>query len=570
MRLRTRVLPAVVLALLAAGRLVAEEASGVVWQSDNAVRPAGVVFSPPDRLAFRVQAADGVMPLPPVGEWRKAGENRPAMEPPTRPVTEGAGAKTMPPAAPRPLPREPAYKAEQPQPRSASANGQAAGAAPGNSEAAKYPDPSAALPIAAPAERSPCDFCGDWRCDGSCPRARRAATYGGSDGEPDEAEKPSRLFDPPALRSRGISLYGWVDQGFTFNASNPADRFNGPVAYNDRSDEYQLNQFYVVIERTTSTEKQDWDLGGRVDLLYGTDSRFAVARGLETTWNTGQRFYGLALPQMYGDVAFRDWVIRFGHFYTIRGNEVVPAPDNFFYSHSYSFLYAEPITHTGMLAKWQLNDRFSLSGGLIEGWDQWVSANQKLGFLGGANWTSESKWTSVAWAISLCNQQDPGIASTRTLSTLVVSQKLDEKWKYTFQNDYGYETNIAGGGAAASWYSFVNYLVYDVTDSWSLGARYEWLSDRDGTRVRGLGMEDGLLKGIPLGASPSQWQEISIGVNYKPGPNLLVRSELRWDWAAPIGGASFVDSNGTPVAGPFDDFTKIHQFLWGTDVIVKF
>jgi len=42
---------------------------------------------------------------------------------------------------------------------------------------------------------------------------------------------------------------------------------------------------------------------------------------------------------------------------------------------------------------------------------------------------------------------------------------------------------------------------------------------------------------------------------------VMVRSELRWDWADPL----------VPVPdAPFADYTKNDQFLWATDLIVRF
>jgi hypothetical protein len=60
-------------------------------------------------------------------------------------------------------------------------------------------------------------------------------------------------------------------------------------------------------------------------------------------------------------------------------------------------------------------------------------------------------------------------------------------------------------------------------------------------------------------------------VNYKHSANTILRSELRWDWAAPIGGATWTDpTTQLPAHGPFDDFSKRRQFLWGTDLIVRY
>ncbi len=393
---------------------------------------------------------------------------------------------------------------------------------------------------------------------------------GEAENQEESEDEGFRLFKLPALTERGFEIRGWIDQSFTYNPGEPFNRFNGPVTFNDRSNEYQMNQLYLVAERATKTEERDWDLGGRVDLLYGTDHRFTTAVGLEDTWNRGSRFYGLAMPQLYGDFAFRKWVFRFGHFYTLHGYEVVRAPDNFFLSHAYTMQYGEPFTHTGMMAMWQWSERFSVNGGILQGWDNWTDANRKASFTGGVNWTSESKRTALAWTVTAGNEQAPGIPSTRTFSSVVLTQRLGEKWNYVFANDYGYETNVGGGGTDARWHSFVNYLFYELNEKWSLGARYEWFTDVDGTRVAGIGMRDGMLKGIPLTATPARWQEATLGVNYKHNKNVTIRSGARWDWAVPIRGGAWVDGDGNPAEGPFNDFSQRRQFLWDMDMIVSF
>jgi hypothetical protein len=90
-----------------------------------------------------------------------------------------------------------------------------------------------------------------------------------------------------------------------------------------------------------------------------------------------------------------------------------------------------------------------------------------------------------------------------------------------------------------------------------VGLRYEWFADADGLVVTGLGNPHG----IPLSAVPANWNELSVGVNCKPNKNVLLRSELRWDW---------VDTRVLTVDRPFDNYSDGSQFLWGTDLIIKF
>ena len=115
---------------------------------------------------------------------------------------------------------------------------------------------------------------------------------------------------PCALQSLGINMSGWVEGGLTFNSLSPSDRWNGPVATNDRSDEYQLNQAWLYFVKPTKTDGCGWDLGGRIDVVYGTDWRFGQCYGLETTFDDPNSFYGLVLPQFYAEVAVDDLTVK--------------------------------------------------------------------------------------------------------------------------------------------------------------------------------------------------------------------------------------------------------------------
>ena len=386
------------------------------------------------------------------------------------------------------------------------------------------------------------------------------ATQEGTAVASDEAsDEGFRFFRSSWLKSRRITIGGWIDQGFTWNSDSPSNKFNGPISFNDRSNEYQLNQLYLFAERVTKTDGRGFDLGGHVDVLYGTDYRFVQGLGVESNWIQDERFYGLAMPQAYGDVAINDLVIRAGRFYAPVGYESEMSPQNFFYSHSYTFQYAEPSTLTGVEGIYKLNDRLSVFAGGHQGWDVVTDSEAHLGMLMGFNWNINEN-NELAWTLVLGNQPIDGVNCYRTLSSFVVTHKFSDRFRYVFQGDVGREEDSVAAydlHAAADWYGLVHYLVYDLTPCWSLGLRYEYFVDKNGARVYSLSYPHRIF----LPPSPADWQEVSLGVNYKPNHNVLVRSELRWDVWDPR-----VDING----GPFNDYQSRRQFLWGTDLIVKF
>ena len=204
------------------------------------------------------------------------------------------------------------------------------------------------------------------------------------------------LPQPPCLQDRGISISGWVQQGMTFNGDHPVSGFNGPVDTNDLTSEYQMNQFWMRMERPVNTGGDGFDFGGCIDAAYGTDWRWYMNNGLENRLNgpDGQT-YGMMLPQAYAAVGYNDVTVKFGTFEAILDYECLPAPANFFYSHSYCYTYAVPHQVTGMLADYKMDENWSVQGGFQRGWSQYVDNNQALDFLGGFRWQSSEAHDGV-------------------------------------------------------------------------------------------------------------------------------------------------------------------------------
>ncbi len=367
-----------------------------------------------------------------------------------------------------------------------------------------------------------------------------------------------------------LVLGGWLDQGITVNARNPADRFNGPITFNDRDCEYQMNQLWLYAEREVDTGGYGFGVGGRVDCLYGTDWRFTQAYGLETDWNESERFYGAAVPQAYMDVAVDDLTVRMGHYFTIIGYEVVAAPNNFFYSHSYAKQYGEPFTHTGLLGSYNLSDQLVISAGFDRGWNMWEDNNDELSFLGGLSWTSQSGATLLAFAITNGAYDDAGELN-RSMYSFVFTQRVTDRLTYVLQHDRGFDNDGGiqpeiGPRENAQWYGINQYILLDVNKYWDLGLRVEWFRDDDGTRVGGIGAPHGWTGGPNIAGNQIGWAgnffEITLGVNWKPCANLVVRPECRWDWyRGPVDAAGQL---------PYDAGAKRSQFTFATDVYFTF
>jgi hypothetical protein len=371
-----------------------------------------------------------------------------------------------------------------------------------------------------------------------------------------------------------VGVYGWVSQGFTWNPDSPADRFNGPQTFNDRSNEFQMNQLYLVMERPVDPTSCGWDFGGRVDLMYGTDYFFVEASGLETRedgsprWNSsngprggGASLYGLAMPQLYAEFLV-PWGAgltgKIGHFYSILGYETAMDPVNFFYSRSYMRQYAEPFTETGLLLDYPFAPAWSVQAGVTRGWDNWEDLNDKGSFLGGLQYRCPDGRSSIRLALQTGDEDRVG-RNNRTVYSLVYHRVVAPNLVYVFQHDFGTENGAATDAnfqpSTAKWYGIAQYLLYNVTPTTALGLRVEWFRDQDNARVLGIPF-DSIAQG-------GNYVELTAGLNWQPYNHVTLRSELRWDW-------SNVDAPPLGIGGMYDDFQDGDQMTWATNLIVRF
>ena len=350
---------------------------------------------------------------------------------------------------------------------------------------------------------------------------------------------PWTLFDETCS---GIKVGGWVSVGGYANAHGNAD--NGPLGFNNIGDGFTLNQLWGFIDKTVDTGGHGWDFGGRIDYVFGADGQDTQAFG-DTGWDNGwdsSSQYGSALPQLYGEIGYNDWTVKVGKFYTTIGYEVVPAPDNFFYSHAYTMYYGEPFTHTGALASYNGYENWTFYGGWTTGWDTgFNNSGNASTFLGGASYSMCDDVTLTY----MVNAGDWGTINGGDIymHSLVMELALLENLTWIIQSDLGVQ-DLPGGNRR--WGGVNQYVIYDINDCWGLGMRFEWFNDRDGSR--GLG---------PAG----NYYNTSVGVNWRPHANLVFRPELRVDWFG-----------GQAAAGnlPYNSGQDDQQLSGGFDVIFTF
>jgi len=252
-----------------------------------------------------------------------------------------------------------------------------------------------------------------------------------------------------------------------------------------------------------------------MDFMYGRDANNTQAAGWDDSWSDAGE-YDIAMPQLYVEVFApigNGITAKLGHFYTTIGNEVVTSPDNFFYSHAYTMLYAEPFTHTGALFSYDINDNFSVNGGAVMGWDNMTENAGSWSFLGGGSWTSTDQASSVTVQLISGGQSDITPGNT-TMYSVVATHDFTDNFHYLIQHDFGTAEDISG--SHDRWYGINQYITYDMTDKLSIGLRAEWFNDVDSARVSNMG---------------ANYLAASVGLNYSLTSWFKVRPEIRYDWA---------------------------------------
>ena len=356
-----------------------------------------------------------------------------------------------------------------------------------------------------------------------------------------------------------LDFGGWTQIGYHTDNTRQSQQFGDLFAFNDVPDQLNLHQQWLWFEKVAEAPCCGMDWGFRFDVMYGTDAQKTQAFGNPGAGNIGQgRWdasldhgeYGWAMPQLYGEVAFGDWSVIAGHFFTLVGYEVVTAPDNFFYSHAYTMFNSEPFTHTGVLATYSGMEDVTLYGGWTLGWDTGFDQYEENGtsgssFLGGfsASLTDDVAVTYILTAGDFGLRSDGtfygGAANTNDNGyshSVVFDVALSDDLNYVFQSDLVTLNDIGHNQVGIN-----QYLFYTLNDCWAVGTRFEWWKSND-----------------VADDSSTSFYGWTYGLNYKPHANIVIRPEVRHNWTPAE--TAFIANNGV-------DF---NQTVFGIDAIFTY
>jgi hypothetical protein len=346
-----------------------------------------------------------------------------------------------------------------------------------------------------------------------------AAILGAVTSVPAQAESISETLQPTydALSNKGEgydlsdsilgpdSAYdfgGWLAAGYSSQKTGQFNTYGG----------VELTQAWLYASKALdASEGFDW--GFRADLMVGADGPDTQSFGNnpgQWDFDNSTQFdgtsYGLANPQLYVELGYKDFKIKGGHFYTPVGYEVVTAPDNFFFSHALTMYYGEPFTHTGAVATYTGLEGVEVFGGWTAGWDTGFDQfNGGSNFLGGLS-VQATDWAKITYTAT---GGDLGWIGEGYSHSVVGDFTVTEKLKYIFQTDYVDTDQKAG--AEYETVGVNQYLIYDLTEKVSVGGRAEWFR-----------------------ANTTDYYNMTTGVNVQLLPNLKIRPEFRYQFSPEV------------------------------------
>ncbi len=409
------------------------------------------------------------------------------------------------------------------------------------------------------------------------PPAPAAAPAAGAPAAP--AEAPQSIGDrikslEDAIKSTPIfsvikdwQFGGHVATSYNYNFNDPKSRNNVFRVFDDKANQFDINQAELWIEKPTSDASR---IGFGLDFVIGRDAKKVHSLGLGiSAGDDPTKSDVFDLTQAY--VTYKAPIgngldLKAGKFVTLHGAEVIRRTGDYQISRSLLFGFAIPFTHTGIMATYAFTDWLSVTGGIVNGWDNTDDNNNDKSFHGMVTLTPLKDLSLIiggTWGAEARFAGDDANGPKRGLIDIVATYKPISPLTLTLNFDYGDQDkgvfkNVATGELKdASWYGVAAYAQYDLTDKLSVGLRGEYFVDEQGFRL-GFASADPNNPGSPFRVNV--W-EFTLTGRYKLLDHLTASVEYRHDEAT-NNRLVFDDGDGVKNADSQDTiaFELVYQF----------
>jgi len=345
----------------------------------------------------------------------------------------------------------------------------------------------------------------------------------------------------------GVNLTGLADVYYGYNANHPPLNFGGTGSepFQFTNSQFSLNLIELQLDKVPDKTAP---LGFRVALGFGqamnavngTDpTNLSVAQYLKEGYLSYMAPIGKGLQ------------IDAGKFVTGAGAEVIETNQNWNYSRSLLFYYAIPYYHVGARAKYTFNDKWSLTGYAVNGWNNVVATNSgKTGGLGISY--NATKKLSIIETYYGGPRDFFGTGNNgpwNHLTDTVIAYNATPKLSLQANIDYDFQEGYPRANKSADYSGIAGYIKYAVSPVVAVAGRYEYFNDHDGLATNNLANPV-----FPIGKG-QHMNEFTGTIERKIAGHLLSRIEYRHDdsnqdfFKRGNGPSSFVKGQSTVDAG---------------------
>lgn len=352
------------------------------------------------------------------------------------------------------------------------------------------------------------------------------------------------------LKDNRLDVGGYISNSVTYYPDPTNAKGQPGRLFDFENQDPTLNQLGLYIERAVDLSKGEFDIGGRIEWIYGADARFIHSTG---TFD----YYGNSPNNQFDPVqVYLDTVlpigtglkVRTGKFVTGAGWETIN-PNSPLYSRGLLFTYLLPFTHTGVTGTYNISENWQFELGVIRGWDDSLedkNANGVSVYSRSSYALSDKKSNIFVTMINGPEYADSN-GDYRHLLDVVYTVAYSDQWTFTVQADLMMEDDVnptpanddrgwAGGIGGWAAYKYSEYLTFN--------GRAEYLYDGQGFRFNapvygdfdgdGTIGQDEIADGTGKG---NNVYSVAFGVWITPFPTseiqsgLKLRPELRYDYA---------------------------------------
>jgi len=256
---------------------------------------------------------------------------------------------------------------------------------------------------------------------------------------------------------------------------------------------------------------------------YKVRLNFGHATSVFTPASDGDYKY---IEEAYGSYmvpAGKGLQIDFGKFVTNAGAEVIEAKDDWNYSRSLLFQNAIPYFHTGVRLTYSPNDKVTVMGGIVNGWNNTIDQNTGKSVMLSVTLKPTAALSVVENYIGGPEQANDN-SDWRNLSDTVVSYTVSPMVSLMANYDYGRDT-VAN--VSQTWQGIAGYAKIQATKMVALVPRVEWYQDKNGFMT----------------GTAQNLKDATITLEIKPADNFMWRIEYRGDFSDKT---PFVDSVAKP------------------------